>query len=240
MNADKDVVVYTASDEVSAELAVAVKQPADATLANLAGRWTAFFLASDPGAPWWQRLTIDFQANGDYVGSTVNNSGQQQNNSGTVPSISASGVIEGLQSPANRIAMNVSKTVMVGTDTWTEDNPGTAELCVWTKMAASYSQVDLAGTWSIHIIDSGSGSPWWQRALSTIDAGGAFTSMTLENDGDTDTITGVLHLAADGIITIDGAPLFRGVLDAGKTVLVWTNTQDGGASEMGVGVKLLR
>ena len=71
-------------------------------------------------------------------------------------------------------SMDAGKTVFVCTDTWTGGTaPGTAEMYVFTKIGPAYAQADLAGTWNLNSIASGSDAPWWMRALLTIDNTGS-------------------------------------------------------------------
>jgi hypothetical protein len=139
--------------------------------------------------------------------------------------------------PGSRGVMNAGKTVMVGTATWGSGSPGTAELSIDVKMAASYSLADLRGTWQFHTVSSGGGA-WWWRATIVIGADGSFLATATESGGSSQTETGQFTISTNGIVSFPGHPAFRGVVDAGKTVLVSTNTWPDGASEMSVGLKM--
>lgn len=94
---------------------------------------------------------------------------------------------------------------------------------------ASYSTADLAGTWEANTLASGPGAPWWERGQTTIASDGSFTGSTIDSDGATGTVAGTLAISSDGVVTLVGASTFRGVLDAGKTILVGTDTWSSGS-----------
>lgn len=103
---------------------------------------------------------------------------------------------------------------------------------------ASYSHADLRGTWQFHTVSAGGGAWWWWRATIVIGADGSFLATATESGGGAYTETGQFTISTNGIVSFPGHPAFRGVVDAGKTVLVSTNTWPDGASEMSVGFKM--
>ena len=241
MDADADVLVgtttWTGWQAGTSEFTVGVKQSGVYALSDLVGRWEDFRLASEPGAPWWMRGPLIVAADGSFSATLTDIDGDIDTITGTHPGISADGIIEGWGDIGARGAMNAGRTVIVGTATWDGGATGTAELSVDVKMAESYSVSDLEGTWEFHLVSAGSGA-WWQRATVAIGPDGSFTAQTMENDGDTDSVAGTFGISADGLLSLADVSSFRGALDAGKTVLVWTSTHEGGAGEMGVGVKM--
>jgi hypothetical protein len=230
LDADKDVFVFTdcwagSTDAGTVELGVGVRRGNSYSMSDLAGRWEDNRMASIPGAPWWMRGELLIAADGSFTGQLSEFGGSPQTMTGTFPPISPDGVIEWTGGdPGSRGVMNAGKTVIVGTATWGNgSHPTTAELSIDVKMAASYSLADLRGTWQVHAVSSGSGA-WWWRATIVIGADGSFLATATESGGSPTTETGQFTISTNGIVSFPGHPAFRGVVDAGKTVLVSTNT----------------
>jgi hypothetical protein len=243
VDADKDVFLFTntwsgGSDEGTVELGVGVRRGTAYGMADLAGRWEDNRMASVPGAPWWERGELLIAADGSFTAHMSEIGGSLETITGTFGGISAEGVLSFSGGDTGlRSVMDAGKTVMIGTATWNSGSIGTAELSIDVKMAASYSLADLQGTWQLHSVSSGSG-PWWWRATVVIAADGSFLATATENGGSPTTETGRFTIATNGIVSFPGHPIFRGVLDAGKTVLVATNSWPDGTSEMSVGLKM--
>jgi len=111
----------------------------------------------------------------------------------------------------------------------------------------SFKTKDLEGTWESNSLASGPGAPWWERGSCLIQDDGSFTVTTTESNGSTQNLSGTFHISPTGIVTVSiGAgqidPTFQGVPDAGKTIMVATDTWDGpyetGTSELKVFTKM--
>ncbi|NOT33095.1 MAG: T9SS type A sorting domain-containing protein [Candidatus Eisenbacteria bacterium] len=107
--------------------------------------------------------------------------------------------------------------------------------------AGAYQQADLQGVWEFQSLASGPGAPWWERSRATIASNGSFIAHTNDISGGADTLQASLALSPSGVVTFAGSPAFRGVLDAGTTVLVGTDTWSSGSpgtTELRVGLKM--
>jgi len=123
--------------------------------------------------------------------------------------------------------MDAGKNVMVATSGASTDSED-AVLYVFTKQAASYSMADLAGTWQGNSLASGPGAPFWDRVNMKVNPDGTAELVT-ENDSSGHThkneSIGSLGISSNGVVTISSTQdLMSGVMDAGKTVMVWTDT----------------
>ena len=106
--------------------------------ADLAGTWEVNSLASGPGAPWWLRGAVTVNSNGSFSGTLDEYNSDPDMVSGTL-SISADGVITSQDvDPDFRAAMDSGNTVIVGTATWDEGEPGTTYISVWVKKGELY------------------------------------------------------------------------------------------------------
>jgi len=97
----------------------------------------------------------------------------------------------------------------------------------------SFKTKDLEGTWESNSLATGPGSPWWERGSYLIQDDGSFTGTSTDSNGSNQNLSGTFHISPTGIVTISiGAdpidPTFQGALDAGKTIMVATDTWDGG------------
>ena len=210
------------------ELRVGLKMSPYYSASDLAGAWELNIIASGPGAPWWQRGRITVAANGSFTGTFIDHAGQSDPAAGSL-ALSSAGVVTFSGSAVARGALDVGKTVFAMTNTWTGFAAGTAELSVGVKMAASYTLADLAGTWDVNGFATGPGAPWWTRSHITIAADGSYTSANTESNGTITNTSGTLSITSAGVITRSGSTSSRGVLDADKTVMVWTNLWTAGA-----------
>ena len=93
---------------------------------------------------------------------------------------------------------------------------------------------DLAGTWEINSLASGTDAPWWERGTLTVNSDGTSTGSMTESDASTSTPSGTLSISNDGIITLQGSATLQGSMDSGKTVMVWTDTWGSGTTEIKV------
>jgi hypothetical protein len=147
MDARKSVMVGTSAADPTGEdvlLRVFTRKAASYSMADLAGTWQTNSLASGPGAPWWERMTVAVSKKGKFTSSGTENGGAVDDGSG-VFSISPGGVISfviksdsGKKSRTVVGVMDSTKTVFVGTSTWAgAADPGTAELFISTKSAST-------------------------------------------------------------------------------------------------------
>ena len=193
----------------------------------IAGEWQMNSFAS---LPWWLRGKVTIGLDGslsgiledydDGPGAMISGRFKvSKNYTLTVPGFS--GLLAVLDS---------GKTVVVLTNVWTGSyRPGTAEMGVITKMGTSYSLADLEGMWESNGLASGAGAPWWERATISVGADGTFTGSTVESDGSIGSVSGVLGISPDGVVTLAGTDL-RCSMDSGKTVMACTLSWQGGAT----------
>jgi hypothetical protein len=199
------------------------------SLADLAGTWDGYSLASGPGEPWWAKTTGTINTDGSFSFTQKESSGEQGVVS-SVFSISQDGIITLPDVSSNlRCTMDSGKTIFVCTDTWDSHLPGTTELKVFLKKAAAYTLTDLAGVWGNNAISSGTVSPWWERGPLSISADGTFTGTLQEYPNNTDTLSGTLQISANGIITLVGRGEWCS-MDLNKTVMACASTQSSGGS----------
>lgn len=205
------------------ELRIGLRMAPSYALADLAGEWELNILASGPGAPWWERGHVSIAADGHFNGALTENSGATDAVSGTF-GLSSAGVLTFSGSGNARGVLDEDHSVLVMTSTWTGFAAGTTDLSVGVKMANSYTLADLVGAWEVYGLATGPGAPRWSRNHVLVRPDGSFVSDDLESDGTTDHSTGTLSITPSGILARAGAPNARGALDAGKSVMVWTDT----------------
>lgn len=222
------------------EMKVVVKTAGTYGLSELQGAWEFNAIASGPGAPWWERGRFTVAADGSFSGTLTDNEGQSDPQAG-VFSISPDGIVTLTGSSTARGVVDADRSVLVMTSTWTGGSPGTTDLSVGVKMAETYSLADLAGTWESSGLATGPGAPWWDRGRLTVAADGSFTGSTIESGGGGGPISGTFSISPEGVITLAGSDTERGVLDAGKTVIVWTSiwsADSPGTTELDVATKM--
>ena len=113
-----------------------------------------------------------------------------------------------------------------------------AALAVFTKSSASYATADLEGSWYLHSIAAGPEAPDRTRGDLDVQSDGAFSGRLVDINGEVDFISGNLNVSVDGIVDCNVClPPFRGALDAGKTVIVFTDTWDSETDELLIAVK---
>lgn len=221
------------------ELRVGAKSGGVYALSDLAGAWENFVIASGPGAPWWERGRLQIAGDGTFAGSMTDDEGQPDPVSG-VFGLTPSGILSFAGSSTARGALDAGRTVVVMNSTWQSGAPGTADFSVAVKMAPSYALSDLAGTWELHALATGPGAPWWERQTITIATNGTFTGTASRSDGSSGPVSGALSLSPTGVLTRPGWPAARGALDAGRSVMVWTDTWSTGSpgtTQLLVGVR---
>ncbi len=204
------------------ELRIGLRMAPSYALVDLAGEWELNILASGPGAPWWERGHVSIAPDGHFSGALTETSGATDPVSGSF-GLSSAGVLTFSGSGIARGVLDEHHTVLVMTNTWTGFAAGTAELSVGVKMAASYALADLAGAWEVYGLATGPGAPRWSRNHVLVRSDGTYVSDHLDSQDATNRSTGTLSITPSGILTRSGAPDARGALDAGKSVMVWTD-----------------
>ena len=243
LGSDKSVLAATdtwsSGSPGTTELKVGVKMAGSYKQSDLAGAWETNVIASGPGAPWWERGRITVAADGGVTGTMTDNLGNPDPVATTF-GISSSGIVTVAESATARGVLDAGKTVLAMTSTWASGNPGTTDLSVAVKMAGTgtYSLANLAGTWEFNSLATGPGAPWWERGRITIAADGTFSGTALESSGGSGTPSGTFNISPDGVVSLVGRTTTRGVLDAGKAVLVFTDLWSGGTTEIKVGTRV--
>ncbi len=193
--------------------------------------WEGNFLDGGPTNPSWMRISGDtIDDNGNFQGSYTDSNDNTLSSSGQL-AISAIGEVTCVSGdcpdPNFTSFMDASKSVTVGMYGVSATTPD-AVLTVFTKMAPSYSMADLVGVWQGGVLASGSGAPWLERGTVTVQPDGAFTMSAVQNNGSPDSGKGTFSISSGGVITLIGEENVRAVMNAGKTVIVETDTwQDG-------------
>lgn len=222
-------------------LALLLPHPAAAyQQTDLQGVWESNSLASGPGAPWWERAHIVVAADGSFTASTTVSTGEADSFQGWF-TLSSTGIVTLAGSSTFRGVLDADKTVLVMTDTWSSGSPGTTELKVAVKTAGTYGLPDLRGAWEMNSIASGPGAPWWERGRLTVAADGSFSGTLMDDQGEPDPQASTFSITPDGIVTMAASATARGVMDAGRSVLVMTSTWAAGSpgtTDLGVGVKM--
>jgi len=199
--------------------------------AVVAGNWEVNSLATGPGAPWWQRGSGVINDDGTWsFGSLQNSDGTTDSASGTFK-FSSDGTVAAVNGGdiTEFGSLDLDKTVLIHVDEWTTGAPGTSELSIMTRMADAYAPADLEGSWSVHVLASGDGAPWWYRGTYTIGADGSSAGDWIDSAGNGGIANPVFTLAPDGIVTMSGTSTFRGVMDVGKTLVIGTSTWETGS-----------
>lgn len=227
------------SEAGTTELKLAVKTVTGATLADLAGTWEMHSIVSGASAPWWLHARYTVNASGAYSGTFVEQGGTPYPASGEF-ALAPDGGVTLVGAPDALGWLDAGHTVMVMTNTWDDGSPGSTELVAAVKMAASYASSDLAGTWEMHSLATGPGAPWWSHGQVVIAANGAYTGTMFDSDGGSEPVSGTFTVAPNGTLALAGSAAAHGALDAGRTVMVWTDTWSTGSpgtSELLVAVR---
>ena len=205
--------------------------------ADIVGSWENHILHS--GGDWtgWVRGPIAVASDDTFTFDESDSSGGFQAVDGTV-SINGSGVIDINCSSCDsdlQMFLDMGKTFAARAK---KEVGGSGELSAMAKKADSYSQDDLTGTWHLQGIKAGA-TPTWNRGLLTIAADGSFTNDETQSDGTSSQEIGHMTISADGAVTIVEAadPALQINMDAGKTLMVATDTTEGGGCDFTVVTK---
>lgn len=226
MDAGKTVTVGTATwtggHPGTPELDIGVKMADTYDSTDFIGSWEINGIATGPGAPWWQRGRNTIGPDGTMTGIVMESNGKPDTISASGIFMPSNGIFTGFGVSA-RAVMDAHKTVFVTTDIGSPE--GTTDIYVGLKMAQSYSLSDLVGTWQLNALTSTSdtGTASWQRGWISIQPDGSFSGPLTFSDGSNGFSTGLLSLTTDGVVTLPADSNFRGVVDAGKTIMVCTD-----------------
>ena len=92
------------------------------------------------------------------------------------------------------------------------------------SIAALPSLTDLVGTWNVNTLASGPGEPYWFRGRITVSPDGTWSGEGQDYGKPPGSVSGYFVISADGTITIIVGNAAQCQMDAGKTVLVCTET----------------
>ena len=221
----------------STNLLTMSKQAASSSLANLAGNWQGNILSAGPTASW-ERVSQTINSDGTYTGTYTKSDGTTGNTAGTL-AITSNGVITCAAGDCLDTTyasfLDAGKTITVGTGgaATTTDN---ANLFLFTKQATSYSINNIAGTWQGNGLASGPGAPWWEFDTLGINQDGTCSFVWTASDGTSGSQNGTVSITSGGVITLtlgstSLGSTFVGVMDANKTVMVFTNTWADGSTQ---------
>lgn len=188
-------------------------------------------MASGTDKNWWERGALLVYTDNSVSKTTLNSYGATEISSGTI-STAGGGSIIITGGSETACFCDSGDTVYHGT-TSHEQAVG---IFTALRKAETYSASELEGAWKANILISGTSSPWWERGEVNVDSAGAFTASTTDMYGYAGYLSfgGSLGLSADGHVSM---PIFSdldGVMDAGKTVVVWTDTWADGSTELAV------
>lgn len=220
------------------------KSGATYTAADLAGTWNAHALSVDPNSSMdgWMRfiLTVNGSGNATFSSTASSITGTTYPKT-LILSISSDGTVTGNAdtSPDLHGTMSADKKLMVITVSVEPEI-----FIVLTKSGGSFSQADLAGSWSLHALAAAAGSNMWLRTDATIDTTGNITfSNSMMSDGSTPQMDpGQLKLSSSGILTEvnNSTDLLHGVMTSNKEMIVLTmnnGDQSGKIPALWVGVR---
>ncbi len=180
--------------------------------ADLAGTWYDHALASQPGAPWWEYGPISVDSNGNF-GGTVLQYGSSPDTMAGQFQIDPNGVMTIVGAPQNPTAngfhhshMSADKSVIAAVGTWSTGVPGTSDMAILTRQGSNYQTADLAGTWYLHGLFSGSGDSNgdWMSGSLVVQSNGSFSGTVGEHD-QPEAVSGQLQISPNGVITLVGS-----------------------------------
>ncbi len=246
MNVRKDTWVLTGTDSGGGcFLIVGTKSVGTFATSDLAGKWVWHGLASGPevgeASRWWYgSLTFDAHGNGVSNSPFVNSEGPVETLQPLQISMGSDGIItspfgissaHGAMNPGKDLMVSVNTVVVGHTDD--SDIPGEM-LVVWEKQGTGYTPANLAGTWYVHALVSGSWPDWtgWYHLASLSDRQGRgeiVSGSYLNSHGETSqTATAQTSIASDGVVRMSNLPSFHGMMDLRKDLWVGTMNDGGG------------
>lgn len=217
----------------STNLIIGVKQASSYSAEDGEGNWEANMLDGGPTNPSWMRITDDTQdSNGNWQGTYSDSNDKTTALSGQT-AISTNGEVTCVSGdcPDSNLTSyaDASKSVVVGTYGVSDTTPD-AVLTVFTKMADSYSMDDLAGVWQYNTLSSP--GPQSRSGTAIVNQNGTFTSSGK---------SGAFAISSDGVVTCTSGcgsdPTARATMNAGKTVMVWTDTPGTGSATIQIYTK---
>jgi len=243
MDSGKTVIACTETwkkgEPGTSNLIFITKEAASYSLDDLTGQWEVNILVSGLDAYNWERGPAVVDSEGKFTMSSVNNTGDIFTTNDTF-AITPEGLITMKDMPTAQCRMDISKTVIVCTDTW---DTYTAFMLTMVKKGDAYTINDLTGSWFVNALASGPGSPWWERGPVTIRSDGSFTGKIEDYEGTTSNMAGsagTFSISSDGIINISGVgdDEFRCAINSAKTVFICTGTWQDGTTEMKIVTRL--
>ncbi len=103
-----------------------------------------------------------------------------------------------------------------------------------TASKGAYSLADLAGTWRLNGLGSRFDTQFWRRGDLSVDKSGGFSISQTCSDGSLKNDTGTLSIGDDGMVASDGLPTMSACMEAGKSILGFSDTWPDGSIEMGI------
>lgn len=224
LDSGKSVLAATMTPEQgNATLMVLTKRGASYSQANLTGSWRLNALVAGPGEPAWSRGAVDIAAGGTVSGTLRESDGSLDPLAQTW-TLSGNGAITCSGSCDVGLAGNLESQKDVAALTGKRPD-GSTYLAVAAKQAGGYTSADLFGTWALNSLATGEESPWWSRGTITVDVGGGFSGTIRGSDGSQTPTSGTFLVSSDGIVTSTESATFECGTDAGKTVVVCTESR---------------
>jgi len=207
------------------------------TISDSQGTWYSHDLQSGDAGPGrsasaWFYGWSTYDANGNCIdsydvksdGSTK--SGCSYSNIGDVLIVDPlSGVYNGIGNSHGKISK--WKDLILGTG---DDGTGDYLFGVSIKSGGTFTTADLQGTWNFHVLATGDAPQWtgWAYGQMNVDASGkaTFTSF-FTSSGPTVAEPPTFSISPDGVVTA-GEPLFHGVMNMSKDLVIATWTSDDG------------
>jgi len=210
--------------------------------ADLNGTWSMSELrAADAPYLYGWSYSERFFSNGSGTTTLYANSWSSvTSGSNMTYSVSSDGLmsING-ESPASTV---VAKSKNIAVITYTANSGAGAGLAIMMKKSGTFSTSDLAGTWNLHLLETGDGSSAniWGYAAATITSTGFYTNISgLKSDGSIPSGSLTLSLTSDGVITSISNNTLHGYMSSDKNLFVLTLNNYGGTGNplIMIGVK---
>jgi hypothetical protein len=233
------VTVGTAANK--GDLGISLKKSGTFTTADLAGTWYMHYLIVGDGtnANGWAHATLSISASGvGTMTQTGRSDGAALGTDSVTYSVASDGTVTNPQSSFNGI-MSSDKSVVVFTVTNGTNN--SSGLGIFVKAGATFTQADLAGTWTWHALGAKDGANAWLYGNMTLDSVGnmAFTNATKSSGTITNLISGPGWLiSSNGVFSFSEGT--HGIVSPNKEIMVMTTTDYdyfSGASSLWIGLK---